>query len=289
MPTENLFFSPYSLYQILLIMYFGSKNATEVTLRKGLELHWTDNKGDVTSAYKAEKKILSQRFGEERNNLVKFSSVDKLFFANQIELSQCLTDFFTKEIEKLDFLHKPEESRIMINNWVANNTNNEIKDILIPGSITHATKVAVANAAYFKGTWVSKFKEAETKQELFYAAPDSINFVDMMHVKGSFSHAANEKLACHILELPYKTKEESDSTEYEDAEISMFIMLPSTQTGLDEVLSRMTDDILADIVHEGMHKQVDVKLPKFTIEKTLELNPVGLIIFYFLSAKNMVS
>jgi serine protease inhibitor len=274
-PNENLFFSPHSLYQILLIMYFGAHNATEQTLRKGLELHWTDNKNDIASAYKTEKLLRSQRFAAESGNMVKFSSVDKLFFGNQIDVSKCMTDFFTEEIEKLDFFHKPDESRVVINNWVANNTNDEIKDILIPGSITHNTKVAVANAAYFKGTWVSKFKEAETKQELFYSTPENIKFVDMMHVKGSFSHAANEKLACHILELPYKTKEEADSTDYEDSDISMFIMLPSVQTGLEDVLSRMTDDILADVVQDGMHKQVDVKLPKFTIEKTLQLNQVN--------------
>ncbi|EDS45024.1 serpin B3 [Culex quinquefasciatus] len=114
-----------------------------------------------------------------------------------------MEDKFFEEIEKLDFENDPESQRLYINNWVVNTTHGEITDLLIPGSITKNTKLAITNAAYFKGTYQSKFKPEETKKEIFYVSNERQEFVDMMHVEGTFNHAANEKHGCHILELPY--------------------------------------------------------------------------------------
>ncbi|KAL1375455.1 hypothetical protein pipiens_017480 [Culex pipiens pipiens] len=147
----------------------------------------------------------------------------KLFFGKQIPVKECMEDKFSEEIEKLDFENDPETQRLYINNWVENTTHGEITDLLIPGSITKNTKLAIANAAYFKGTWQSKFKPEETKKEIFYVSNERQEFVDMMHVEGTFNHAANEKLGCHILELPYTGQDEA-------SHVSMFVFLPPTES-----------------------------------------------------------
>ncbi|KAL1395058.1 hypothetical protein pipiens_002927 [Culex pipiens pipiens] len=121
--------------------------------------------------------------------------------------------------------------------WVENTTHGEITDLLIPGSITKNTKLAIANAAYFKGTWQSKFKPEETKKEIFYVSNERQEFVDMMHVEGTFNHAANEKLGCHILELPYGGQDEA-------FRVSMFVFLPPPNpTHWDKLLARLTSAI----------------------------------------------
>lgn len=267
-PTENIFFSPYSLYHVLLLMYFGAKSETEKTLRKGLELHWTEDKPVVWQAYSIGKKSLVSRFSD--NPDVQFTSVDKLFFGKTIPVEECMEEKFYDEIEKLDFENEPEAQRLYINNWVENMTHGEIKDLLQAGSLTKNTKLAVANAAYFKGTWQSKFKPEETKKEIFYVSPEKQIFVDMMHVEGTFNHAANEKLGCHILELPYKGEDES-------SRLSMFVFLPPVEpNALDKLLARLTSntDILSEIVGEGISRRVDVKMPKFSIEKTVDMKTV---------------
>ncbi|KAL1384670.1 hypothetical protein pipiens_012983 [Culex pipiens pipiens] len=146
-----------------------------------------------------------------------------LFFGKQIPVKECMEDKFFEEIEKLDFENDPESQRLYIKNWVENTTHGEITDLLIPGSITKNTKLAIANAAYFKGTWQSKFKPEETKKEIFYVSNERHEFVDMMHVEGTFNHAANEKLGCHILELPYTGQDEA-------SRVSMFVFLPPTES-----------------------------------------------------------
>lgn len=267
-PTENVFFSPYSLYHVLLLAFFGARTETEKMLRNGLELHWTEDKPVVWQAYNIGKKSLAARFGQ--NSDIQFSSVDKLFFGKKVPIRECMEDKFFDEIEKLDFETDADGQRQYINNWVENATQGEIKDLLIPGSITKNTKLAIANAAYFKGTWQTEFKPEKTQKEIFYVNSERQEFVDMMNVLGTFSHAANEKLGCHILEMPYKGQDESNR-------ISMFVFLPpAIPNSLDQLLARLTSDtgILSEIVNEGIPRMVDVKFPKFSIEKTVELKPV---------------
>lgn len=278
-PTENVFFSPYSLYHVMLLMYFGARSDTEQALRKGLELHWTEDKPVVWQAYNVGKKTLAMRFGQNKPDEIQFVSVDKLFFGKTIAVEECMEDKFFDEIEKLDFENDPEGQRLYINNWVENVTHGEIRDLLIPDSITKFTKLAIANAAYFKGTWQSKFKPEETKKEIFYVSNERQEFVDMMHVEGTFNHAANEKLGCHILELPYTggAGSQSDNDDSDGSRVSMFVFLPPAEpNALDKLLARLTSspDILSEVVGEGISRRVDVKLPKFSIEKTVDMKTV---------------
>lgn len=266
--AENVFFSPLSLYHTLLLMYFGAKTETEKLLRKGLELHWTEDKPVVWQAYNIGKKSQIARFAKDSN--IQFSSVDKLFFGEQVPVEECMEDKFFEEIERLPFEKDPESQRVYINNWVENVTRGEIKDLLIPGSITKNTQLAVANAAYFKGTWQSKFKPENTKKDIFYVSSERQEFVDMMQVEGNFNHAANEKLGCHILELPYNAEDDANR-------VSMFVFLPPAEpNALDKLLARLASytDILGEVVNEGISRRVNVKLPKFSIEKTVDMKSV---------------
>uniref|UniRef100_A0A182PSW4 Serpin domain-containing protein n=1 Tax=Anopheles epiroticus TaxID=199890 RepID=A0A182PSW4_9DIPT len=277
-PNENLFFSPYSLYNVLLMMYFGARDSTDKLLRTGLNLQWSDSKTTVYEAYDTARRSLQGRFSE--SNSVGFSSVDKLFFGRQIPISTCMQQKLPETIELLDYETQPEEQRVYINRWVENATRGQIKDLLVPGAITRNTKLAIANAAYFKGTWQTKFKAAETNKEIFYISADRQKFVDMMHVEGTFSHAANEKLGCHILELPYSSGAEGTDgprTDNQENQVSMFVFLPPAEPdALNKLLNRLAaeTDILHEVVNEGISRKVDVKLPKFSIEKTVEMKPV---------------
>lgn len=104
-----------------------------------------------------------------------------------------MKDLFHEEFESLDFKKDAENSRVYINKFVENITNNNIKDILIPGTITQATNLVVANAAYFKGQWASKFSPEDTFKGIFFSTPEKHNFVDMMYKKGVFNHGKSNE------------------------------------------------------------------------------------------------
>lgn len=56
--------------------------------------------------------------------------------------------------------------------------------------------------------------------------------------------------------------------------LSMVIILPATIYKLESVLKNLTPDILKGAFLDGQTKEVDVKLPRLTFEKTIELVPV---------------
>lgn len=59
-----------------------------------------------------------------------------------------------ESIERLNFADEPDQSRKHINQFIAENTKNHIKDLLQPTQIKSDTIVAIVNAAYFNGQWV---------------------------------------------------------------------------------------------------------------------------------------
>jgi serine protease inhibitor len=184
-PNENLFFSPFSLYHALLLAYFGSANQTEKGLKEVLQLHWANSKADVFKGYQFEKRY---RDNYEANSSVEFSSIDRFYFDENVKLNPCIEDVIVDETRKLDFRQKPNEALNEINNFVNESTKGNIPVLLSPGDVTGETKIVLANAAYFKGSWASKFDAKDTKREIFYSRPDELHFVEMMSKNGSFNH-----------------------------------------------------------------------------------------------------
>lgn len=79
-PNENIFYSPHSVYQALLVTYFGAAGNTERDLERVLGIK---NKTDVQSGYKLE---VALRAKQSQNESFEFASVDKLYVSNRITL-----------------------------------------------------------------------------------------------------------------------------------------------------------------------------------------------------------
>ncbi|KAL5273881.1 hypothetical protein ACFFRR_000570 [Megaselia abdita] len=263
-PNDNVFFSPYSTYHALLLAYFGAKNETKNELRKALRLEWAPSKNHVFQAYRSEKRI---RFDRAKDSSIEFSAADKIYFSHQTEVRDCMKTFLKDELEPMDFYSDPEARRSEINSWIAGITKNEIPEILAQGDISQNTNLVLANAAYFKGQWESKFDPSDTTKEIFYTSSDKHTFVDMMFKRGQFNLGINEKLGAHVLEMPYLSGEKS--------KISMVILLtPFVTNGLDKILKDLTPETLHAALNDGMARDIEVKLPKFEFEQKIELVPV---------------
>lgn len=107
-----------------------------------------------------------------------------------------------------------------INNSVADQTNNKIKDLIPPGSILPITKLVLTNAIYFKGEWVKQFNQDYTQEQNFETTNDTSVKAQMMQRtddESIFNYAENNDL--QILEMPYSGKE-----------LSMIFLLPKITT-----------------------------------------------------------
>lgn len=151
-----------------------------------LNLHWAKDKSDVFNGYKFEQ--MTREHYLKKNSSVEFTSVDKFYFSNEVQLNPCIEDIIVDETEKLDFAGNPEASLQTINDFVNDATKGNIPNLLNKGDITASTKVVLANAAYFKGSWASKFNADNTKKEIFYTSQTKRDFVDMMSKNGSYNH-----------------------------------------------------------------------------------------------------
>ncbi|XP_017861409.1 PREDICTED: ovalbumin-related protein X [Drosophila arizonae] len=268
-PNENVFFSPYSTYHALLLAYFGATGESETELANVLRLNWAPNKEAVRSAYRTEKKLREVRTKEMP---LEFASADRLYFDERIKLADCLDSRLHDEIVQLNIKDNVEETRQQINSWIANVTHDQIKDMIASGDIDSQTQLVLANAAYFKGQWSSRFNADKTQQMPFYTSSEKYSFVPMMKQKGNFLLHPDERLGAHVLQLPYKTSMKEDD---ENSDISMVIILPAfNNDALEQVLSKLNADTLDASLKEASMREIEVSLPKFEFEQRLELLPI---------------
>lgn len=101
---------------------------------------------------------------------------------------------FKTNIEVMDFSAEPEECRNKINGFVEEVTKSYIKDLIPSGSITPETNVVLANAAFFKGNWASKFDKEDTQKKIFYEHSRMPVYVDMMRQRGYFNYGMIYKI-----------------------------------------------------------------------------------------------
>jgi serpin B len=57
----------------------------------------------------------------------------------------------------LGLRHRPRGSRLSINDWIADQTEQRIEDLIPKGVITELTRLVLTNAIYFKAKWLSQF------------------------------------------------------------------------------------------------------------------------------------
>ncbi|XP_072936065.1 serine protease inhibitor 88Ea-like [Epargyreus clarus] len=260
---DNIFFSPFSVYHALLLAYFASGEQTERALKESLKISDKLDKINLMTAYKVDKR---SRLFNNNSDSYEFNNANKIFVEQTLAVRQCFFDLMGEEIDKLNFRENPKGSRQMINDWVARLTKNNIKDLLPHDAISHVSKVVLANAAYFKGVWASKFPVERTKKQVFFVSETRQTLVPFMRQKGTFHYMVNDDIGAQILQLPYKGHD-----------VSMYILLPpySMKEGVDSIIAKLTPERLAAVVEDDdMSREVLVEIPKFTVEKSLPLKPI---------------
>ncbi|XP_017057596.1 serine protease inhibitor 88Ea [Drosophila ficusphila] len=275
-PNGNLFFSPFSTYNALLLAYFGSSGVTEKQLYNGLNLKWSSSKEAVRSAYRMEKVQSSIRW---RQSPLTLSSANRIFVDESVKVQSNFQNRLYDEIKKMDFRYQPEKALREINDWIANKTYNQIQDMLNSDEINDRTLMILANAAYLKGDWISQFDEQRTSQKPFYMSSRAQEPVPMMQQKGTFKINYNEELQVQFLDMPYRTVFKSQETPFstpgEQSDVSMLLLLPtSSDVSLNTVISKLDPGTLEKLIETAMAREVELSMPKFEFEQRMELTPI---------------
>lgn len=239
--NENICFSPYSMFSSLSTAYLGSKEDTKKELAKAL--------------------YIDQNFFEAFSLFNKNLHSDQLNSANAIWLEKqvSLCDDYQASIKDLDiqvFSNNPL-SASTINAWVAEKTKNKIQNLLAPSDIEKSTQVILTNALHFESVWIKPFRKELTCPGEFYINDQESTITQMMGQKSHFPYYENDLY--QLLLLPIQ----SSSSSY-----TCFFLLP--KTSFNNFESTFNLSTLLDQIHLASLTLVNVHLPKFTVEQTLQ-------------------
>ncbi|CAB1441260.1 unnamed protein product [Pleuronectes platessa] len=177
---------------------------------------------------------------------------------------EAIGKYYKDNLKTVDFIGAAEACRGEINTWVEKQTENKIKDLL--KTVSDGTRLALVNAIYFKGNWMYRFDEANTKEMPFKVSQTVSKPVQMMFQKKNLRY--NSIGGLQILELPY-----------EKEELSMLILLPAQSTDGSDPLLKLEEELTLEMLNgwtdrENMlvHSDIHVHLPKFKLEEEYKLN-----------------
>jgi serine protease inhibitor len=244
----NLFFSPFSVSDALAMTYGGAKGATAAQMSKAL--HFSDDPHASFSLLNAQLTAGGKGY--------QVSVANRLFAAQGLTLLPAFTrlmkDTYQAPIEQLDFANAAEPSRLHINDWVAKQTHDRIKDLLVPGLIDGSTRLVLVNAIYFKGLWASAFDPKQTRPMPFDIGGKKVD-VPMMSQKLTARY--HESPDAQIVELPYQ-----------GGDLSMVIVVPKKELKDLKLDRRHFDGSLSSVTTE----EVQVFLPRFKMTTDFRLD-----------------
>ena len=87
---------------------------------------------------------------------------------------------YGEDVRAADFRRDPEDARVRINGWVADETEERIRNLIPQGTLTPLTRLVLANAIYFNAAWLHAFDERVTKDRPFHLLDGSQRDVAMM-------------------------------------------------------------------------------------------------------------
>ncbi len=248
----NIFFSPFSISTAMAMVYEGAEGKTAKEIKSVFGFPKYDNSrrnqySDLLSEINKKDKEYALKTANALWAEQDFQFSDKYFTT--------VEKYYGGKTTNLDFKNEGEASRLIINNWVEDKTNNKIKDLLPEESIHSLTRLVLTNAIYFKAKWLIQFDADKTSDENFRVNPDKSIKVPMMQRtdrKSIFNYTQNEDL--QILEMPYAGED-----------LSMLILLP-LDDNIEALEKSFTIEKLTEWKKSLRKHRVNIYIPKFKFE-----------------------
>ena len=164
-----------------------------------------------------------------------------------------LAENYGAGLRVLDYVGDPDGSRVIINDWVEETTEDRIQDLIPEGAITVDTRLTLVNAIWFKANWAEQFDPAVTAPGTFMLLDGSEVEVPLMNASLRIDYARTDQF--EAIRLPYA------------GDAAMVVLLP-TEGSPAELAASLDPDAL-DIPWSG--HQVEVTLPSFEFEAEIAL------------------
>jgi serine protease inhibitor len=251
-PSDNLFFSPYSIFTALGMTYEGARGQTADEIRA--VFHFPADDQTRWSLFKA----LIEKLNANDTGC-DLSTANAMWIQQDFNILadyvSTVRTYYKAEAVNVDYIKAAEAARLRINGWVENQTNGKIKDLIPNGILDSETRLVLTNAIYFKGAWLQAFNESLTKEMDFH--PDASRTVTasmMVREDDESKFNYTEVDGVQILKMPYSGEK-----------LSMLVLLPKSGT-VSSLEKMLTPTKLTEWRGGLTLQRVDVYFPRFKLE-----------------------
>ena len=259
---SNIFFSPYSIFSAMAMVYEGALGKTAEEIKA--VFHFPETNILRNNFYELYSKLNQKGKDFELKTVnALWLQKDYPFLSSYLAL---LEKYYGGKARNLDFVNETEKSRQIINQYIEEETNKKIKNLIPEDSISPMTRLVLTNAIYFKGVWLWNFDEKMTNNEKFFIRPDFSVEVPVMNMRpeeAEFNYYEDETV--QVLELPYK-----------GGKIMMIVVLPRQILSDRDLLSfesSLTEEKLKAYQTKMEKTKLDaIALPKFKLRTNYFLN-----------------
>lgn len=255
---DNIFFSPLSIAACLQMVHQGAKGNTRKQLGDVMGILGIDDT-DILSFYHDLIKSLNKR----EDDCTKLAVANRVWIKDNFnvlkEYKRVLQHDLHADIISNPF-SDPELVANEVNGWVADSTNNMIKELISPSMINDLTRMILCNAIYFKGLWVDAFDSSQ-EEDFHLNAKETAKVQMMRYYKNKNLMYGENSVARYVL-LPYKGNKD----------INMMIILPQVPYQLRQVEEQIVKAGVTDEWYKSVtSREVNLALPKFRFEEQYDL------------------
>jgi serpin B len=257
----NLFYSPYSISLALAMTYAGARGDTERQMAQ--TLGFTLPQDRLHPAFNAlDLELLSRaQTGDQNSESFRLNIANSIWvqtgYAFLPGFLEVLGTNYGAGMRLLDFANEPEDSRLVINDWVSHETEGKIEDLIPEGGISPLTRLVLTNAIYFNAAWAFPFPEEATGEGTFHLLNGGERIVAMMSQTAVFRHASG--IGYKAIDLPYQGNK-----------LSMVVLLPDSGA-FDDFEASLDASRLDAILSALSPAEIRLLMPKFTFESTYSL------------------
>lgn len=254
--SGSVVLSPLSISLALALVHAGTRGTTRRELEKVLVGDDELDESKIQEHFASVMEMVSKA-----ENGVETNIVNRVFVNQKNTIKQAYLDTVQKHYQagaqNLDFSQHEQAAQTM-NQYVKENTAGKIKD-LIPADAVKDAFAFLVNAVYFKAEWQGKFEKDLTIDREFHVQEGESRSIPFLNEYGEHRDYTDDSLF-QVLSLKYA-----------DPSFSFAIFLPKKRFGLIEALEKTNGEYIQNLLADLKNSYVDVQIPKFKIEKELNL------------------
>ncbi|MCW2765097.1 MAG: Serpin [Nocardioides sp.] len=172
----NLALSPYSVGLALALTVNGGRGTTRDEM---LDVLATESVDELNGGLNALTQHLESLAGKQERAdgseaTIALDSANALFGEKTETWAQDFLDTLAREygagMQTVDFKGAFEAARVLINDWVAEQTQDRIEDLIATGVLNQLTRLVLVNALYLKAPWEEPFEKDATAELPFHLA-----------------------------------------------------------------------------------------------------------------------